>query len=212
MTIGLGIDTGGTYTDAVLLDYGSGQVLAAAKALTTWPDLAQGIGEAVDEVLRQRPGPVHLVALSTTLATNALVEGRGSPAALLCIGYDPDLIDRWGFRKDLATPHVAFIPGGHRADGSEARPLDRDALRRAVRQFADQVEAFAVSGYFAVRNPAHELAARETIQAETGKPVTCGHELTTRLNAIRRATTAALNARLIPLLQDLILAVQETLR
>lgn len=212
MTIGLGIDTGGTYTDAVLLDHGSGQVLAAAKALTTWPDLAQGIGEAVEEVLAQHPGPVHLVALSTTLATNALVEGRGSPAALLLIGYDPDLIARWGFRKDLATPHVAFIPGGHRADGSEARPLDRDALLRAVRQFADQVEAFAVSGYFAVRNPAHEQVARDLIRAETGKPVTCGHELTTRLNAIRRATTAALNARLIPLLQDLILAVQETLR
>jgi N-methylhydantoinase A/oxoprolinase/acetone carboxylase beta subunit len=79
------------------------------------------------------------------------------------------------------------------------------------------VEAFAVSGFFSVRNPAHELQVRALVEELTGNantgptPVTCGHQLTTRLNAVRRATTAALNARLIPLLQELTITVQRTL-
>ena len=94
MTIALGIDTGGTYTDAVLMDHTSGQVLCSAKALTTRRDLSIGIGGAVDAVFEQpgapAPGDVDLAALSTTLATNAIVEGQGSPVCLILIGYDPD--------------------------------------------------------------------------------------------------------------------------
>ncbi|MBN1579176.1 MAG: hydantoinase/oxoprolinase family protein, partial [Anaerolineae bacterium] len=95
-----------------------------------------------------------------------------------------------------------------------------DALRSAVLERRDRVDAFAVSSYFGVRNPAHELRARDIIQeltasrqAQTGIsfPITCGHELTTRLNAVRRATTAALNARLIPMLRDLIATIRHIL-
>ena len=73
---------------------------------------------------------------------------------------------------------------------------------------APKVAAFAVSSFFSVRNPAHELAAREMIRDLTGLPVTCGHELTSKLDAPRRALTTALNARLIPQLQQLIRAVE----
>ena len=106
MDIALGIDTGGTYTDAVLVDHGTGQVLASAKALTTRHDLAIGIREAIGGLRRQmrcargrvgwlvlcrwygrdscraRPADVVLVGLSTTLATNAMVEGHGGPVCL----------------------------------------------------------------------------------------------------------------------------------
>ena len=83
MAVLLGVDTGGTYTDAVLLDEGEAKVLASAKSLTTRPDLALGVGRAIDAVLAQAgiiPTDVALVSLSTTLATNALgVEiGRAS--------------------------------------------------------------------------------------------------------------------------------------
>jgi N-methylhydantoinase A/oxoprolinase/acetone carboxylase beta subunit len=80
------------------------------------------------------------------------------------------------------------------------------------------VEAFAVSGFFSVRNPSHELRVKALVEEITrqpdgkSKPVTCGHELTTRLNAARRATTVALNARLISLLQELIATVRQTLK
>ena len=212
MTIALGIDTGGTYTDAALVDYDSGQVLCSAKALTTRRDLSIGIGEAIDAVFQQSgapaPAEVGLAALSTTLATNAIVEGQGSPVCLLLIGYDPELIEQYHFQRELVTDDVVYISGGHDIHGDEVTPLDEAALRQAVLARQDRVEAFAVSGYFGVRNPAHEIRARELIQDLTGLPVTCGHDLTSRLNSVRRATTVALNARLVPLLRELI----ETLR
>jgi N-methylhydantoinase A/oxoprolinase/acetone carboxylase beta subunit len=221
MTIALGIDTGGTYTDAVLIslqDGGDG-VLASAKALTTRRDLSIGIDQAVRAVLEQRgaAADVDLVALSTTLATNAIVEGQGSPVCLLLIGYDRELIQTYGFEEDLATPDVVYVRGGHDGLGNEVQPLDEAAVRHAILSRRDKVEAFAVSGYFGVRNPSHELAVRAMVAELTEDshglplPVTCGHELTTRLNAVRRATTVALNARLIPLLRELIATVRQTL-
>ena len=160
MTIALGIDTGGTYTDAALVDNATGRVLCAAKALTTRRDLSIGIGEAVDAVFHQPgapgPGDIDFAALSTTLATNAIVEGQGSPVCLVLIGYDPELIQQYGFEEELVTSDVVYIDGGHDIHGSEAVPLDELALRQAVLERDGQVEAYAVSGYFGVRNPAHD--------------------------------------------------------
>jgi N-methylhydantoinase A/oxoprolinase/acetone carboxylase beta subunit len=214
MTVALGIDTGGTYTDAVLVDHASGEVLAGAKALTTRQDLSVGIGQAVAAVFEGQdisPAEVNLVALSTTLATNAIVEGQGSPVCLLLIGYDSDLIRQYGFERDLVTRDVVYLRGGHDGMGNEVEPLDEAAAREAILAWRDRVEAFAISGYFGVRNPAHELRVRALAEELTALPVTCGHELTIRLNAVRRATTAALNARLIPLLRELIATVRRTL-
>ena len=75
----------------------------------------------------------------------------------------------------------------------------------------ETVEAFAISGYFGVRNPGHELRVRGLVEELTGLPVTCGHELTSKLNAVRRATTVALNAHLILPLRELIASVRRTL-
>jgi N-methylhydantoinase A/oxoprolinase/acetone carboxylase beta subunit len=220
MAVTLGIDTGGTYTDAVLVDQASGTVIAGAKALTTYHDLSIGIGEAVTAVFDGQaasPADVSLVGLSTTLATNAIVEGRGSPLCLLLIGYDPALLQQYGLERDLVAQDVVYLRGGHDGAGNEVEPLDEVAAREAILARRGRVEAYAVSGYFGVRNPAHELRVRALVEELTthadGKPlpVTCGHELTTRLNAVRRATTVALNARLIPLLRELIATVRRTL-
>jgi N-methylhydantoinase A/oxoprolinase/acetone carboxylase beta subunit len=210
MAILFGIDTGGTYTDAVLLDDEAG-VMASAKALTTKHDLSIGIRNAVERVLPNPPPDIRLVSLSTTLATNAIVEGQGSPICLLLLGYPPDALDRAGLRQALGDDPVVFVDGGHTVTGEEQMPLDLEAARRAVQAYAPKVAAFAVSGYFGVRNPAHELAVRSLIHEMTGVPVTCGHELTSNLDAPRRALTVALNARLIPLLQQFILAVRAML-
>lgn len=222
MNIALGIDTGGTYTDAVLVDQEDSVVLASAKALTTYHDLAVGISEAIAAVLadtasRIEPANIEMVSLSTTLATNAIVEGNGSPICLLLIGYDPQLIANYGFERELVTQNVRFIRGGHTVMGLEQLPLDEDAVLQAIEGFRDRVEAFAISGYFGVRNPEHELRAKQLVEEQTrgrdgrSLPVTCGHELSSRLNSVRRATTTALNARLIPLLTDLISTVRQTL-
>ncbi len=216
--LALGIDTGGTYTDAVLVA-DNRTVVNAAKSLTTRRDLSIGIGKAIAAVFLGQsihPDDVDLVALSTTFATNAIVEGQGSPVCLLLIGYDPDLIRQYGFERELATQDIVYLAGGHDVSGDEAEPLDEAAAREAILSRIGRVEAFAVSSYFGVRNPAHELRVRELVEelteaSGTRLPATCGHELTTRLNSVRRATTAALNARLIPLLQDLITTVRRTL-
>jgi len=210
MAILLGIDTGGTYTDAVLYDDARG-VLAAAKSLTTKHDLAIGIREVIQRVLPDPTPDVRVVSISTTLATNAIVEGQGSSICLLLIGYPPDALDIAGLRQALGKDPVVFIDGGHNADGDELAPLDVEAARQAILAHGSRAAAFAVSGYFGVRNPGHELAVRDLARELTGLPVTCGHELTQNLNAPRRALTVALNARLISLLQQLILAVRATL-
>jgi len=208
----LGIDTGGTYTDAVLYD-GEKGVLAKAKALTTKQDLAIGVGEALAAVLPADPSEVELVSLSTTLATNALVEGQGAAVGLILIGYPAKSLERGGLGASLRDDDaVAFVAGGHGADGEEQAPLDLAALRREALAMRERVSAFAVAGFFAVRNPSHELTARALLREIADLPVTCAHELSAGLDAPRRALTAVLNARLIPLIKHLIEAVSELMQ
>jgi N-methylhydantoinase A/oxoprolinase/acetone carboxylase beta subunit len=211
MRLALGIDTGGTYTDAVLVDYDTGAVLRGAKALTTKQDLSLGIREAIDRILGNDAQNICLVAISTTLATNAIVEGKGASICLLLLGYDRRLIDDYGFKADLVTENYVFLPGRHNLAGEEEEPLDLELTRQTILEWKDRVEAFAISGYFGTRNPAHEQKVRQLVEELTGLPTTCGFELTTRLNSIRRATTVALNARLIPFLRALMESVQRAM-
>jgi N-methylhydantoinase A/oxoprolinase/acetone carboxylase beta subunit len=206
----LGLDTGGTYTDAVLLDRKLG-LIASAKSLTTHDDLAQGIAAAIGQVLATRAAEIELVGLSTTLATNALVEGMSSPTGLILIGYEADAMRRSGLDLAAAGSPVAMIAGGHNPSGDEQAPLDEAVLRAAVCEQARIVDAFAVSSYFAVRNPSHEHRARAIIRELCDRPVTCGHELTSKLDAPRRALTTLLNARLISRITRLIIAVRSIL-
>jgi N-methylhydantoinase A/oxoprolinase/acetone carboxylase beta subunit len=212
MSAFLGIDTGGTYTDAVLFDPNRG-LLSQAKALTRRHDLTLGIRESVARALHGRSSAeVELVSLSTTLATNAVVEGQGSPICLVLIGHPGDALEQCGLGEALGADPVVFVRGGHDVSGQEREPLDLGAAAAAATRFAGSVAAFAVSGYFSVRNPSHENEVRRLLREQTGMPVTCGHELTSNLHASRRALTAALNARLVPFLSELIRAVQGILR
>ncbi len=201
----LGVDTGGTYTDAVLFAERSG-VIAKAKSLTTRHDLSEGIAEAAGAVIRQAAtgsARIGLVSVSTTLATNALVEGQGGRVALVLIGFEDRDVDRDGLRKALGNDPLVLCPGGHDVHGN-ARSLDLEPLRTSLKELAGEVTGFAVAGYFAVRNPAHEIAACDLIQTTTGLPVTCSHELSSKLGGPRRALTTLLNARLIPMIDSLI--------
>ena len=207
MALTLGFDTGGTYTDAVLVD-GGGNVRASAKALTTHDDLSRGIGEALAAVLVEADEPVALVSVSTTLATNAVVEGEGQRVALILVGEDRDVLERGGLGRALGRDRVEFIDGGHDGSGSERKALDEAALVAAIDRHAEAVSAFAVASRFAVRNPAHERRVQQLIAERTSRPVSCGHQLSGALDAPRRALTALLNARLVPLLTELVAAVR----
>ncbi len=206
----LGIDTGGTFTDAVLLDDRK-QVIAAAKSLTTRFDLAVGIDGALDKLPQAALDRVALVSLSTTLTTNSVVEGKGSPVCVLLAGYDAAQIKASGMVELLGAEAIVSLPGGHDAGGNAITPLDEEASKAGILKNAPRVSAFAISASFAVRNPAHELQLREWVTALTDKPVTCGHELASSLGAPRRAMTVALNARMITHVKALIDSVQRTL-
>lgn len=201
----LGIDTGGTYTDAVLYSESEG-VLASAKSLTTRHDLAIGVSGAVETVLAEIGAAVwriRLVSLSTTLATNALVEGQGGRAGLVMIGFGPQDLARDGLAEALGSDPVIYLAGGHNVHGNET-PLDLAPLEQQLEDFGRQVSAVAIAGYFAVRNPAHEIAVRDLIRHRTSLPVTCSHDLSSKLGGPRRALTTLLNARLISMVARLI--------
>lgn len=210
MSLSLGLDTGGTYTDAVIFDAAAGTVVAKAKALTTRHDLAIGIAEAAGKALDAAgadPAAIGLVSVSTTLATNALVEGQGGRVALVMIGFGDADLDKAGLRQAIADDPVLFLTGGHDIHG-RAQPLDLSPLETRIDALGTDVSAFAVAGYFAVRNPEHEIAARALIAARTGRAVTCSHELSSKLDGPRRALTTVLNARLIGLIARLIAATR----
>lgn len=211
----LGVDTGGTYTDAVVIDEAADRVIASAKSLTTRPDLALGVGRAIDAAIAEAgvaPSQIAMVSLSTTLATNALVEGQGGRVALVFIGFDERELGRAGLMDALHGDPVIRLSGGHSHSGGELAPLNLDALEEALRGLPKGITGFAVAASFATRNPAHEVAAREVIRRVTGKPVTCSHELSSALGGPKRALTAVLNARLIGLIARLIQACEDHLR
>ncbi len=213
MTLLLGVDTGGTYTDAVLIR-DEKEVIASAKSLTTRADLAIGVGGAIRAVLEQSgcvAADVSMAALSTTLATNALVEGQGGRVALIYIGFGEADLERHGLKDALKGDPALVLAGGHNHAGGEATPLDTEALRAFLETHAAGVSGFAVASVFATRNPAHELEAARIISEMTQAPVTCSHQLSAKLNGPKRAVTAVLNARLIGMIDRLIGRAQDTL-
>ena len=210
MSFFLGVDTGGTYTDAVILDEACDRVVGSAKSLTTKGDLSLGIGRAIDAALA-RAGvlakDIALVSLSTTLATNALVEGQGGRVALVVAGFDAGDLERAGLAEALGSDPVIRIAGGHNHAGIASCDLDVAGLEAALGNMAGVV-GFAVATRFATRNPAHEVAIRDAIRRVTARPVTCSHELSAQLNGPKRALTAVLNARLIGMIDGLVTACE----
>ena len=204
---GLGIDAGGTYTDAAVFDFAGKNVLTRAKALTTKWDFTVGITEAIDNLDSSYLKDIDLVSVSTTLATNAIVEGYGQKVGLLLMPsgvFDP---------RQIHNESFAVIKGRLDIAGREQEPVDVDEVERVVMKMRDKdgVNVFAVSGYAGSVNPEHELAVKAVIENTTELHVCCGHELSDLLNFYVRANTAVLNARIIPLLEQFIEDVERSL-
>ena len=213
MSFILGVDTGGTYTDAVILE-NEERVIAFSKALTTHSDLSLGIGSAIQKAVKQRniaPEKISLVSLSTTLATNALVEGQGDRVALVMIGFQDSDLEKHSIFDALKGDPFLVIEGGHNYAGFEKSPLAKNKLSRWVSEIKG-VSAYAVCSQFAVRNPEHELEAAEIIRKLTDKPVSLSHQISAKLNGPKRALTAVLNARLIALIDLLIVKAEHVIK
>ncbi len=203
----IGIDTGGTYTDAVILDPGANRVLATAKRPTTHGRLADGIGAAVAALFRTagaEPNRVMLVAVSSTLATNAVVEDKRAAVGLILIGF-PEYVD-------LPAEAVKYLRGGHTLQGEEQEPLDVEGLADAVQDLRDRVDAYAVCSLMSVVNPSHEMVAARSVRMLDVKPVFCSHEISAKFGLKERAATTLINAGLVPVMRQFLDSVESSLR
>jgi N-methylhydantoinase A/oxoprolinase/acetone carboxylase beta subunit len=208
--LAIGIDTGGTFTDGVIFDLDQKTVEAATKVETTRHDLTLAINRCLDSLIaafKDKSGnrvdvrQIRMVSLSTTLATNAIVEGQGAEVGLIQVGFEP--------YQDLPTPYYAVIPGGCNIKGRITDELDLKAVEAAIMEMKDHVDAFAVSAYLSIRNPIQEIQVSELIRRLTGYPVVAAHQLSTDLGMHERSVTAVLNARLMPLITDLMDSVKK---
>ena len=188
----LGLDVGGTFTDAVIID--GYRVIASAKKRTTKDNLMHGIGEALDAVLQNcDTSLINQVTLSTTVVTNTIVEGKEQPVDLYVVTGPGRNVD------DIFPVSPIYLQGytDHRGIVVERTPAD------AVRGIANMVQArsgtdlAAVSAKFGVRNPQEELSITEELK-NTYHTISNGSLLSGSLNFPRRTISAYFNSAVTP--------------
>lgn len=199
----MGFDTGGTYTDAVIMDLDKGDVLARAKSLTTRNDLSIGIKGAIENFDRKLLSEVVTVCLSSTLATNSIVEGKGCRVGLVLIGSEISV--------SANVDYSIIVKGSHTATGKVDEPLDTEAARRFLTSLKGKVDCIAVTGFMSVRNPEHEQEVSAMAKEILGVPVVCGYELSSGLGFNERTITCVMNARLIPVIEELLQSVNKVM-
>ena len=202
----LGIDVGGTHTDAVAMF--NGEVAASCKVKTNHNNLLASIRAALDDVLGALKGVrITRLNLSTTLSTNAIVEGKTENVGVLVSagpGIDPD------YFHIGRCYHV--IPGAIDHRGFEVKALNLQELDASIaccRQMSMRV--WAVVSKFSTRNPAHEQAMLERLAADADH-VSLGHRLSGLLNFPRRIATAYYNAAVWRLYNSFADAIEKCLR
>ena len=215
MAYGIGIDTGGTYTDAVIYDFSTGRVLAKGKSPTTHHELMLGIGSALDMLPRELAEKAGLVSLSTTLATNACVENKGGRARLVLIGTEKSTLERVGADKKYGLDYgdVLCVEGMASYDGKHVENPDWEKIIAENGAFFGEAEALCVAGLNSHRNgAANERCARDAIKSGFDVPFIMASELASELNIFERGATALLNARLLPVMARFMDAVGRALK
>ena len=202
--IGLGFDTGGTYTDAVIMDLDTSEILARSKSLTTRNDLSIGISGAISKFDKDLLKNVSTVSLSSTLATNSIVEGKGCRVGLICVGESLSVT--------TVVDKSITVSGGHKANGTEDQPLDIASIEKFLNSIRGKVDSIAVTSFMSVRNPEHEQIVKKMAREILNVPTVCGYELSSALGFNERAVTCILNARLIPVIEELLVSVKKVLK
>lgn len=208
-TYRLGIDVGGTNTDAVVLD-DNDEPTAKTKTPTT-ENISSGIVNALDEVLGEsgiEASDLDSVMLGTTHATNAIAQRRGlNEVGVLRVGAPATTSIRplLEWPDDLAAAignNIAILDGGHEFDGRELNDLDEEQVREQIRAF-DHVDAFAVSSVFSpVRND-HEDRVAELIREEIDEevPISLSNEIGS-VGLLERENAATMNAALTSVAEE----------
>lgn len=214
----IGIDVGGTNTDAVLMD---GREVVGWHKTPTTPDVTEGITTALGQILADTgvlPTQIDAVMIGTTHFTNAVVERRRlTPTAALRIGLPataalPPMVDWPPELRETIGNHSYLVHGGFEFDGREIAPLGEDEIREAARDIqAKGIRAVAVSSVFSPVNPEHEVRAGEILQeAIPGIQVTLSHEIG-RIGLLERENAAIMNACLTDLAHAIVAAFRQAL-
>lgn len=200
----LGIDVGGTFTDAVIVD--NGQVLASAKTPTTHQVLLNGITTAIDKVLAGvNAKAIRRVSLSTTIVTNALIEGKIDKVALF-------LLPGPGLNvTDLIPGQPHFLSGYTDHRGREqARPVEKEVA--AICRELKGSEVAAVAGKFAVRNPVQEQTVADWVNKYLQPDyITLGAQISGSLNYLRRINSAYYNSAVWRIFSNFAVAIEAAL-
>jgi N-methylhydantoinase A/oxoprolinase/acetone carboxylase beta subunit len=215
----IGIDVGGTNTDAVLI--ADDEVAAAVKTATT-DDITGGILAALGDLvaaLGGDPGPIDAVMIGTTHFTNAVVQRRNlTPVAAIRIGLPASaaLVPFIDWPEDLAQivrGEIFMIEGGHEYDGRPIVPFDEAATRAAARRIAESgLRTVAIASVFSPLMPDCEEAAAEIVRAECAEvDITLSHELG-RIGLLERENATLLNAAIRDLARDTTRAFTGALR
>lgn len=209
MRIGIGIDTGGTYTDAVIYDFEKKSVLGSAKSLTTKDDLSRGILGALG-LPGDLVGKARVVSLSSTLATNACVEDKGGNARLIFLGGDRKIVDRFGGEYGLPPAEEMHIQESYtNFSGEIEREPDWDLFRDSLDSRYGDCDGVGIVEMNAMKNGAVvEKKAKRLFGEKYDIPVVCGHELFSELNCLQRASSTLLNARLFPIIKEFLTAMK----
>ena len=203
------MDIGGTFTDLLLVGEDGGAVIG--KTLTTPGDPSIAVEDALRPIFQNgsfRPGERGLLVHGTTLVTNALIERKGAPTALLTTAGFRDAVEigrehryelydlNLELPKPLVPRHLRFdVPERVAADGSVLHPLDEAFVRRLVAELRDKgIRAIGVSYINSFRNPAHELRTAEII-AEVAPEVrvSLSSEVVAEIREFQRTSTTLVN-------------------
>ena len=213
---GIGIDTGGTCTDAVIYDFGTKSILAAGKALTTKENLEIGIANALDQLPEDLLKRAESLALSTTLATNACVENKGCRAKLLIIGTSPDMIA--SLRRELSDHGISdvsqLIVLDARPENLFSNPYDPDwaALEQSIPElFSDCDSVGIVQAYPSANGGRFEFTALRILRKHLTIPLTIAYDICKEISFMRICASTLLNARLIPLISEFLQAVHNVM-
>ncbi|MCI9640280.1 MAG: hydantoinase/oxoprolinase family protein [Emergencia sp.] len=211
--IGIGIDTGGTCTDAVVLNTDGNQVLSFSKTLTTKGDLKEGILKALRGLDENLVKQAEYLSLSTTLATNACVEGKGGRAKLVLIGVKPQMIARMQGTYGLPPVSEICFLEGDAATVDKGTPLpDWETFRETVKETFREFDSVAIVQMNAKYNDGQFEKEAEAIIGEVlSVPCVRGYNLYQELNVQKRAATALLNARLIPVMENFFDSIDQSL-
>lgn len=203
--VGIGIDTGGTYTDAVIYDFEKKEVLSSGKSLTTKRDLTIGIRNALDALSAESLKRAEFISLSTTLATNACVEGIGGRVKLVFIGVEEKTVQEFWQSYGLPRPEeICFLP----------KPVtDWEVFAKEVQTSFQEYDSAAIVEIFAKKDQGkYEKDAAEIIHKYLDIPCVLGNDLFHELNVLRRGAGVYLNAQLLPVIRQFLEAVQKVLK